>query len=77
MSKSSSPFLPPGEQLPEPYGSALAFLADLHEQIDLQTTATADPTIKMILQGLAVNCTSAATMIYLLRHTAGQKAPDR
>lgn len=42
----------PLEELPEPYGSLLAFLADLHEQVEIQLSAADHPNVISALNEL-------------------------
>ena len=39
-------------RLPEPYGSLLAFLADLHEQVEIQLSAADHPNVISALNEL-------------------------
>lgn len=53
--------------LPEPYGSALSFLSDLHEQAGMQIELTKHPTIKILLRDVRARIESAGTILSLIQ----------
>jgi hypothetical protein len=56
-----------------PLGVTLAFLSDLHEQIELQLARTADPAARTVLDDVRLRIISAGLTISLL---GAQKGPE-
>lgn len=52
--------------LAEPHGSALAFLSDLHEQVEIQIAATSDRDLAIVLRDLQARLCSAGCVVTLL-----------
>jgi len=61
---------PPGD-----HGAALAFLSDLHEQVELQLSATADPQVRTVLEDIRSRITSAGLTITILATIRPPSAP--
>lgn len=56
--------------LPEPHGSMLAFLSDLHEQVEMQISGCADETLRKILVDLRSRIEAAGALIKLAATTS-------
>jgi hypothetical protein len=52
--------------LPEPYGSLLAFLGDLHEQAAMFRAQTRDPAVQQVLDDLSRRLVSMALVVVAL-----------
>lgn len=52
--------------LPEPFGSTLAFLSDLHEQIELQEAQTDNPGLRTVLDKLKKSIAGAGLIVMLM-----------
>lgn len=52
--------------LAEPHGSALAFLSDLHEQVEIQISNCRDDNLRIVLQHLRERVESAGLVVTML-----------